>query len=115
MLRPDKSCAILRVCPRRSKERALMKNIILPVENDASFSSLRGTGAASGSIGVANESVLRTALSLARTFGSTIEGFPLGPEIPDDEDLELPAVLPRLLDARWREEVVAAARSVFLA
>jgi nucleotide-binding universal stress UspA family protein len=88
-----------------------MKAILVPLASDASYRSLMETDAPISDIEEKPyRSVLQTALLLARSLDGYIEGFPLGPEIPDLYGMEAPLVLPAVLDQNWRREVVARSR-----
>ncbi len=73
-----------------------MKTILVPVEDQPS-----------------SRSVLETALLLGRIINGYMEGFALGPEIPDVYAIEVPVVLPELLDEASRRERVSSARKQF--
>jgi hypothetical protein len=88
-----------------------MKAILVPLASDASYRSLMETDSPiSDTEERPYRSVLQTALLLARSLDGYIEGFPLGPEIPDLYGMEAPLVLPAVLDQNWRREVVARSR-----
>jgi nucleotide-binding universal stress UspA family protein len=73
-----------------------MKTILVPVVREPSC-----------------RSVLETALLLGRIVDGYIEGFALGPEIPDVYGLEAPVVIADILDAASRRELAADARKQF--
>jgi nucleotide-binding universal stress UspA family protein len=73
-----------------------MRTILVPVENQAS-----------------SEPILRTALLLGRMMDGYIEGFALGPDMPDVYGLEVPVVLPPVLDELSRRDMAAQARKRF--
>ncbi len=73
-----------------------MKTIFVPVERQPS-----------------SRSVLETALLLAREVDGYIEGFALGPEIPNFYAMDVPVVLPDVLDEPSRRERVSNARKEF--
>ena len=60
-----------------------------------------------------SRSVLETALLLARATEGYIEGFALGPELPDIYAIEAPIAYPELLDDTLRRELAVAARKEF--
>ncbi|MDB5570481.1 MAG: Universal stress protein family protein [Hyphomicrobiales bacterium] len=63
-----------------------MKNILAPIELHSSI-----------------ESVLRTAVLLARRFGGHIEGMPLGPDLPDLVAFDMPVSWTVTDQNAWRE------------
>ena len=73
-----------------------MRTILVPVEGH-----------------VASQSALQTALLLARMFDGYIEGFALGPDIPNVYTIDVPVVLPPLLDEASRQDMAAQARNHF--
>jgi nucleotide-binding universal stress UspA family protein len=75
---------------------AAMKTILVPVETHASV-----------------RSVLTTAVLLGRSLGSYIEGFALGPDIPDVYAMDVPVAVPPILDEAARREMAASARQLF--
>jgi nucleotide-binding universal stress UspA family protein len=50
---------------------------------------------------------------LGRSLGSYIEGFALGPDIPDVYAMDVPVVVPPILDEAARREMAASARQLF--
>lgn len=73
-----------------------MRTILVPVEHQTS-----------------SEPILSSALLLGRMLDGYIEGFALGPEIPDLYGLEVPVVLPPMLDEPSRRTMAAEARKQF--
>ena len=73
-----------------------MKTVLVPVETHALV-----------------RSVLTTALLLGRSLGSYIEGFALGPDIPDVYAIDVPVAVPPILDEAARREMAAGARQLF--
>ena len=63
-----------------------MKNILVPVEQHSSI-----------------DSVLASALHVARRFGSYIEGVPLGPDLPDLVAFDMPVSWSVADQNTWRE------------
>ncbi len=58
-------------------------------------------------------SALQSALLLSQTFGSYIEGFALGPDIPNVYAADAMMVVPPILDEDNRREMAARARHEF--
>jgi nucleotide-binding universal stress UspA family protein len=73
-----------------------MKTVLMPVETHALV-----------------RSVLTTALLLGRGLASYIEGFALGPDIPDVYAIDVPVVVPPILNEEARREMTAGARQLF--
>lgn len=73
-----------------------MRTILVPVEHQTS-----------------SEPILSSALLLGRMLDGYIEGFALGPEMPDVYGLEVPVVLPPMLDEPSRRTMAADARKRF--
>lgn len=73
-----------------------MRTILVPVENHTSL-----------------RSALETALLLGHTANGYIEGFALGPHIPDVYAIDVTIVVPPILDEPARREMAAGARQQF--
>ena len=73
-----------------------MKNILVPVEQHVLF-----------------QSVVDTAVLLARRFESYIEGFAIGPDIPDVVPVDVVIGVPSILDQKTRQEMATGARRQF--
>src|SRR3954465_14853159 len=69
-------------CPRS----ASMKNILVPIETHSSV-----------------DSVLQTAMLLARRFESYVEGMPLGPDLPDLVAFDMPVSWTVTDQNTWKE------------
>ena len=59
---------------------------------------------------VASQSALQTALLLGRMVDGYMEGFALGPEIPAVYTVDVPVVLPPVLDEASRRELAVQGR-----
>jgi nucleotide-binding universal stress UspA family protein len=73
-----------------------MKNILVPVEQHTLMPS-----------------VIETALLLARRFEAYVEGFAIGPDIPDVVPVDVVIGVPSILDQKTRQEMATASRRVF--
>jgi nucleotide-binding universal stress UspA family protein len=73
-----------------------MKTILVPVEAETS-----------------SDAALETAVLLGQRTGGYLEGFALGPDLPDVYGLEVPVVLPPVLDLSRRREMASQARRRF--
>jgi nucleotide-binding universal stress UspA family protein len=73
-----------------------MKTILVPVEAETS-----------------SDAALETAVLLGQHTGGYLEGFALGPDLPDVYGLEVPVVLPPVLDLSRRREMASQARRRF--
>ncbi len=73
-----------------------MKTVLVPVEAETSSAA-----------------TLETAVLLGRHIGGYLEGFALGPDLPDVYGLEVPVVLPPILDLSHRKELASGARRQF--
>jgi hypothetical protein len=62
---------------------------------------------------VASQSALQTALLLARMVDGYMEGFALGPDIPNVYTIDVAVVLPPVLDEASRQDMAAQARKQF--
>jgi nucleotide-binding universal stress UspA family protein len=87
-----------------------MKAILAPIAHGPSYTSIMETEAPTALDPRSSASVLRTAVLLARQFGSYVECLPLGPEIPDVYGMETPGIIPAVLDDGWRQQAIAASR-----
>ena len=59
------------------------------------------------------QSVLETALTVARGLESYVEGFALGPDIPNVYALDVPVVIPEVLDEPSRRDIANRSRQRF--
>jgi len=73
-----------------------MRSILIPIEAN-----------------VASQSALQTALLLGRMVDGYMEGFALGPEIPAVYTVDVPVVLPPVLDEASRRELAVQGRRQF--
>ncbi len=73
-----------------------MKAILVPVEAETS-----------------SNAALDLAVLLGRRTGGYLEGFALGPDLPDVYGLEVPVILPPVLDLSRRKEMASQARRQF--
>jgi nucleotide-binding universal stress UspA family protein len=79
-----------------SLEFPAMKNILVPVEQHTLM-----------------QSVMDTAVLLARRFEAYVEGFAIGPDIPDVVPVDVVIGVPSILDQKTRQEMATASRRLF--